>query len=115
MSGSRWNRRETNVAQAGYFTVLRSTGFFSALSRLPGGYRYVLKGPATPDVLVKPEGAGAAVPESHNAGQDSAPAFETLAPQASGLGVLRLALIALLAAGITALFFLLLHLESPGG
>jgi len=113
--GSRWNRRETNVAQAGYFTVLRSSGFFSALSHLPGGYRYVVKGPATPDVLVKPAGAGAAALEHHDAVQASAPAFETLTPQASGLGLLRLALIALVAAGITALFFLLLHLDSPGG
>jgi hypothetical protein len=115
MSGSRWNRRETNVAQAGYFTVLRSTGFFSALSRLPGGYRYVVKGPATPAVLVKPVGAGTAAPENHGAAQETTPAFETLSPQASGLGLLRLALIALVAAGITALFFLLLHLDSPGG
>jgi hypothetical protein len=115
MPGFRWNRRETNVAQAGYFTVLRSTGWFSALSRLPGGYRYLVKGPATPTVLVKPEGAGTPASEDHDAGPATAPAFETLAPQASGLGLLRLALIALVAAGITALFFLLLHLDSPGG
>jgi hypothetical protein len=115
LPGSRWNRRETNVVQAGYFTVLRSTGFFSALSRLPGGYRYVVKGPATPDVLVKPEGAGTATAQNFDAAQATAPAFETLAPKANGLGLLRLALIALVAAGITALFFLLLHLDSPGG
>ena len=58
MPGSHsWNRRESNVTQAGFFTVLRSTGWFPALSRLPGGYRYLVKGPVTPDVLVKPEGA----------------------------------------------------------
>src|SRR5208337_4906151 len=115
MSGSRWNPCETNEAQAGYFTVLRSTGFFSALGRLPGGYRYVVKGPATPDVLVKPEGVGTAAPGIHDAAQETAPAFETLTPPASGFGLLRLALIALVAAGITALFFLLLHLDLPGG
>ena len=115
MPGPRWNRRETNVAQAGYFTVLRCTGFFSALNRLPGGYRYLVKGPVTPAVLVKPEGSGAAAPENHDAVQDTAPAFETLSRKTSGLGLLRLALIPLLAAGITALFFLLLHLDSPGG
>jgi hypothetical protein len=38
-----------------------------------------------------------------------------LTSKTSGLGLLRLALIPLLAAGITALFFLLLHLDSPGG
>jgi hypothetical protein len=69
MPGSRsWNRRETNVAQAGFFTVLRSDGWFSALSRLPGGYRYVVKGPATPDVLVKPEGVQASSEEQSRAG-----------------------------------------------
>ncbi len=115
MPGSRWNRRETNVAQAGFFTVLRSSGWFSALSRLPGGYRYVVKGPATPDVLVKPEGAGAAALKNHDVGQETAPAFEMLVPKTSGVRVLRLALIALVAAGLTALFFLLLRLDSPGG
>ena len=111
MSAARWNRRETNVAQAGYFTVLRSTGWFSALSRLPGGYRYVVKGPATPDVLVRPEGAGVAAPESHDEAQEAAPTLQVLTSKTSGLGLLRLALIALAAAGITALFFLLLHLD----
>ncbi|MDR3754950.1 MAG: hypothetical protein P4K93_00385 [Terracidiphilus sp.] len=115
MPGSRWNRRETNVAQAGYFTVLRSAGWFSTLTHLPGGYRYVVKGPATPELLVKPEGAGAAAQENHDSAQRTAPAFETLAPKASGLRLLRLALIALVAVGLTALFFLLLHLDSPGG
>ncbi|MGA3130050.1 MAG: hypothetical protein ABSD59_04570 [Terracidiphilus sp.] len=38
-----WNRREFDVAQAGYFNVLRPTRWFSAV-RLPGGFRYRLKG-----------------------------------------------------------------------
>lgn len=115
MSGSRWNRRETNVAQAGYFTVLRSSGFFSALGRLPGGYRYLVKGPATPDVLLMPEGMRSAAPERGDEAQGKVPAFETLTPKSSGLSLLRVALIGLVAAGLTALFFLLLHLDSPGG
>ncbi len=106
----RWNRRETNVAQAGYFTVLRSTGWFSALSRLPGGYRYLVKGPATPDVLVKPEGAAA---EKSTGAETAAPSFETVTPRVSGRGLLRLALIALVAIGITVLFFVILHWEDP--
>ena len=113
--GPRWNRRETNVAQAGYFTVLKSTGFFSTLSRLPGGYRYVVKGPATPDVLVKPEGAGSAAPQKGDETAKTTPTLQVLTSRTSGLGILRLALIALVATGLTALFFLLLHLEdSPG-
>jgi hypothetical protein len=114
MPGSRsWNRRETNVAQAGFFTVLRSTGWFSAVSRLPGGYRYVVKGPATPDLLVKPEGAHAA-PEKRDDTQETAPTLQMLTSRTSGLDLLRLVLIASVAAGITALFFLFLHLDSPG-
>jgi hypothetical protein len=102
------------VAQTGFFTVLRSTGFFSALSRLPGGYRYVVKGPATPDVMVKPEGAEAAAQEKGDQAQGPAPTLQMLEPKTSGLGLLRLALIVLVAAGLTALFFLFLHLDSPG-
>jgi hypothetical protein len=43
MKSSRsWNRREFNVTSAGYFTVLKPTGWFSAAStsRLPAGIRY---------------------------------------------------------------------------
>jgi len=110
----RWNRRETNIAQAGYFTILRSSGWFSALSRLPGGYRYVIKGAATPDVLLaKPAGAGAAT-EKRDGAVEAALRLQMLTPGAKGLGLLRRALIALVAAALTALFFLLLHLESPG-
>ncbi len=113
MPGPRsWNRRETSVAQAGYFTVLRSTGWLSALSRLPGGYRYVVKGPATPGVLVKPEGAASESSEKWADDQETAPTFQMVTPAASGRGLLRVALIALAAAGLTALFFLLLHLDT---
>ena len=115
MSARAWNRRETSVAQAGYFSILRSTGWFSALSRLPGGYRYVVKGPATPDFLVRPEGLGVAATERRGAMAATAPAFQAVAPRASGRAAIRFALIAFVAAGITVLFFLLLHLESPGG
>lgn len=113
--GPRWNRREMNVAQAGYFTVLKSTGFFSTLSRLPGGYRYVVKGPATPDVLVEPEGVGAAALQKSDETTGTAPTLQMLTPRTSGLGLLRLAFIALMATALPALFFLLLYLEdSPG-
>jgi len=116
MPGSRsWNRRETNVAQAGFFTVLRSTGWFSSTLHLPGGYRYVAKGPATPECLQKPEGATAEATEKRDEAQESALTFQTVTPKTSGAGLLRVALIALVAAGITALFFLFLHLDSPGG
>jgi len=102
MPGSRsWNRRETNVAQAGFFTVLRSTGWFSSTLHLPGGYRYVAKGAATPDLLVKPAGATADASEKPDEAQETAPTFEMVTPKTSGLGLLRLALIALAAAAAT--------------
>ncbi|MFZ1938427.1 MAG: hypothetical protein WBA18_19125 [Terracidiphilus sp.] len=116
MPGSRsWNRRETNVAQAGFFTVLRSAGWFSSTLHLPGGYRYVVKGAATPDVLVKPKGATAEASEKRDEAQETGPTLQTLTPKTGGAGLLRVALIALVAAGITALFFLFLHLDSLGG
>ena len=36
-----WNRREFRVAANGFFTVLRPTGWFSAVP-LPGGFRYLV-------------------------------------------------------------------------
>ena len=112
MPGSRsWNRRETNVAQAGYFTVLRSAGWFSSTLHLPGGYRYVVKGAATPDLLVKPEGATADEPEKRDEAPGTTPAFQTVTPKSSGLGLLRLGLIALVAVGLTSLFFVILHFD----
>jgi hypothetical protein len=39
MKGRSWNRREFSVTPNGYFTILRPTGWFSAV-RLPGGFRY---------------------------------------------------------------------------
>jgi hypothetical protein len=39
MQNRTWNRREFSVTPNGYFTVLRPSGWFSAV-RLPGGFRY---------------------------------------------------------------------------
>src|ERR1017187_9261734 len=39
MKGHSWNRREFSVTPNGYFTVLRSTGWFSTV-RLPGDFQY---------------------------------------------------------------------------
>jgi hypothetical protein len=103
MPGPRsWNRRETNIAQAGYFNVLRSTGWFFALSRLPGGYRYVVRGPATPDVLVKPAGITASADEQYRiGGHATETSLQILPADTSHRGLLRLALIALAAVALT--------------
>ena len=101
MSGSRWNRRETNVAQAGYFTVLRSSGWFSTL-RLPGGFRYLIKGPPTPVWLEKDGGAKASPEEQSRAGGPEAQAsLQFGMPKTRDLSLARMALIALAAAAIT--------------
>jgi hypothetical protein len=42
-----WNRREFDVTPNGYFTVLKSSGWFSA-ARLPAGFRYLAKGAPDP-------------------------------------------------------------------
>jgi hypothetical protein len=43
-----WNRREFDVTVAGSYSVLKPRGWFSAL-RLPGGFRYRIKGAAGPE------------------------------------------------------------------
>jgi hypothetical protein len=59
------------VAQAGYFNVLRSSGWFSTL-RLPGGFRYLIKGPPTPPWLEKLGGAKATPEQQSEAGEAEA-------------------------------------------
>ena len=100
MPGSRtWNRRETNVAQAGFFTVLRSTGWFSSTLHLPGGYRYVTKGPATPDCLQKPEGVPSSEGRNGSNAQDQQASVQLAMPWAHEHRLVRMALVAI--AGVT--------------
>ncbi|WP_420239782.1 hypothetical protein ACOBR2_09515 [Telmatobacter bradus] len=49
-----WNRRDFTPTSAGYFTVLRESGWFSTLP-LPGGYRYQTGTKKKP--ALKPESA----------------------------------------------------------
>ena len=49
MKSRNWNRREFDVTPNGYFTVLKSSGWFSA-TRLPDGFRYLWKGAPNPAV-----------------------------------------------------------------
>jgi hypothetical protein len=95
-----WNRRETNVSQAGYFTVLRSSGWFSTL-RLPGGFRYLLKGPPTPGCLQKPDGAPSAEGQNQFWGQRPQVSLQLAMPWAHEHRLLRMALIAVVGATIT--------------
>lgn len=100
MSSPRWNRRETNVAQVGYFTVLRSEGWFSAW-RLPGGFRYLIKGPPTPQCLQKPEGAPPAEGQNRSSGVDPQVSPQLEMPWTREHRLVRMALIAIVGVAIT--------------
>ncbi len=103
-----WNRREFNVTPAGFFTVLKPTGWFSA-SRLPAGFRY-LNGP--------PKGGAAPAPASklapdqkaldHAVSQETTIPLQIVMPSAHDRRLVRLALIVLAAAALT--LFVLTHL-----
>jgi hypothetical protein len=113
MPGSRsWNRRETNVTQAGYFTVLKSTGWFSAF-RLPGGFRYLIKGPPTPDCLQKPGGVTSAAGQDRRGGEGPQASVELAMPWARERRLLRMAWVAI--AGVTITLGLIWWLWHAGG
>lgn len=60
-----WNRRGFEVTSAGFFTVLKPTGWFSATSRLPAGFRYLIgpsKQAAAPFGLQTPPAAPVPAP-----------------------------------------------------
>jgi len=85
-----WNRREFDVTPNGYFTVLKSSGWFSA-ARLPAGFRYLFNDPnkpAKPGPLLQ-DGQAIGLPP------------QILAPSTSHSSLIRLVLIALSAIGIT--------------
>jgi len=108
-----WNRRETNVTQAGFFTVLRSAGWFSSTLHLPRGYRYVVKGPATPDCLQKPEGVPSSRARNRSNVQDPQASLQIAMPWAREHRFVRMALIAL--AGVTITLGLIWWLWHAGG
>ena len=97
-----WNRREFSVTQAGYFTVLKPTGRFSAL-RLPGGFRYLV----SPFQRTKPEQEA----RERAASQATGIPLQILPAEAPGHYLVRAALIALTAAVIT--FALLWWISKP--
>jgi hypothetical protein len=111
MPGSRsWNRREFDVTSTGWFTVLRPTGWFSATSRLPAGFRYLIgasKQAAAPHVVDMPAAAPARAPEQEAldraATKDATISPQILAPSTHDHHLMRQALILLLAAAITCL------------
>jgi hypothetical protein len=71
-----WNRRDFAVTANGYFTILKPTGWFSAV-RLPGGFRYLVgqsKGTGSPQADENPTVSTTAAP----------PAGSTFMPEQRG-------------------------------
>jgi hypothetical protein len=96
MSLRSWNRREFSVSQAGYFTVLKPTQWFSAT--LPPGSRY-LNGPSKDGAPPLPA-PGQTAPD-HAESPETTIHLQTVSPSAGELHWVRLALVVLAAAALT--------------
>jgi hypothetical protein len=94
MKSRTWNRREFDVTQNGYFTVLKSSGWFSA-TRLPDGFRYLLKGAPNPAVKfpAPSEGAATGLPPQILATNSDEPFLKRLILVVAGAGALTCALL----------------------
>ena len=96
-SSRTWNRREFNIAQNGYFTILKSAGWFSTVP-LPEGFRYFgrkSKSAASPQAPGQPANINAAVPAFVPTIR-----LQTIDSGASGHHLMRLALIVLAATAL---------------
>jgi hypothetical protein len=111
MKGSRsWNRREFNVTSAGFFTVLKPTGWFSAAStsHLPAGIRHLI-GPseqaAAPNLVETPAAGPVPAPErqtlDHADIQETTIPPKLLLPTTHDYHWMRVSLSALFAAAFT--------------
>ena len=97
---SAWNRRDFDVTLAGFYTVLKPKRWFSAL-RLPGGFRYRIKGagPESPTLASKlpPAPGSISSPKlnsaDHTAGPETAIPFQLTTPSTPDRHLARPALI----------------------
>jgi hypothetical protein len=107
-----WNRREFNITQNGYFTILKSAGWFSAVP-LPGGFRYLVrksKGFANPTENPAENPTAASVfastsaPQLNSLARSGSPEttirLQTIDSATSGHHLMRLALIVVAATGL---------------
>jgi hypothetical protein len=111
MQNRTWNRREFSVTPNGYFTVLRPTGWFSAV-HLPGGFRFQVGLSERNEFPLADEDPTAAPPSKSNfvseqnvldhAGiQETAILSQSLIPSTQDHRLMRTALIVLAAAAIS--------------
>jgi hypothetical protein len=95
-----WNRRDFSVASAGYFTVLKPSGWFAA-SRLPGAFRYF---GGQPMRLAPQLDAAPKQKSSDHAGcEETTPRLQTIEPATHDHPLMRPALIILGATAITSI------------
>jgi hypothetical protein len=100
-----WNRRDFSVQLAGFYTILKPTGWFAALP-LPGGFRYRWgqpKGPASQQAYEN----SISVPKQRIPGyagsQEATMRLQIMAPSTHERRLIRPALIVLAAIAITSL------------
>jgi len=89
-----WNRRGSEVTPNGYFTVLKSSGWFSTLP-LPGGFRYVIGENGKPKRRLMADGQKSA------AGVDATVNFQLVGSTEEKFAWARLGLIVLAAIALT--------------
>ncbi|MGP8271599.1 MAG: hypothetical protein ACLQLH_16165 [Terracidiphilus sp.] len=112
-----WNRREFDVAPNGYFTILKATGWFSAV-RLPGGFRYLVRLPKwtapqqaqensteNPTAAPSPESTFEPVQKApgHADSQETAILSQSMIPGPQDHKLMRLVLIVLAATAVTSI------------
>jgi hypothetical protein len=101
MSSARsWNRREFAVTQNGYFTILKSTGWFSAVP-LPAGFRYFASKAKGASPALTPASASLLNAPGQADIQQSTIRLQTIDSSTSGRHLMRLALIVLAATALT--------------
>jgi hypothetical protein len=100
-----WNRRDFSAQLAGFYTLLKPTGWFSAM-RLPGGFRYIggqPKGPASQQVYENATSVPKQRIPSHAGSQEATILSQITAPSTHEHRLIRPALIVLAAIAMTSL------------
>jgi hypothetical protein len=90
-----WNRRDFCVQPAGFYTILKPTGWFAAL-RLPGGFRYLggqPKGPASQQAYENPTSFPKERIPGHAGSQEMTTRLQIMAPSTHDRGLMRPTLI----------------------
>jgi hypothetical protein len=96
MSASSWKRRESAVTQAGYFTVLKPAGGYSA-THLPGSLQDLVGQPKKTAVITAPDQKA----PDHTVSQEISIPLQIVSPSEGAHHLMRFLLIVLAAAALT--------------